>query len=499
MSRQIAVTLVALAVLIGATLAADSVVAALVEPTTEFSEDVEVNSGTWYCMPLTSEGQTAILSIAAVGDEASQVSVEQFAGGESGFAPTEQLEPNAIHEVEIEGAEQPPAAVVRWTGGPVVASWRVGGEQRLSAPCSQNPAPRWMVSGAQTTVGSSARLLLFNPFDGDAVVRVSFATPEGRVNLVSSENVSVPARQVVALSLNELQPEQPDLGVLVEVEAGRVVATGLQNFAPPDLPDIELDGVEPATDPNAPEGRTVLPATAVDATTVGLAYASSGETTTSWVTLLNPNTQPARITVGVSDAIAGAAINEEVVVGPESVARVNLDGLSSAPDFGVTLTSNNDVSIVANGFQAITGETKGVAAAEGIPEIDVTNAAPVAPEGSAPEIALFNPGDAPVTATISVGSQTPAEWTAIELAPGTMRLLPFEDAGVDAGGPVEASANEPIYATLRLSSDDDRAQGMVTMPLIPANAWQGSSQAMVPERDRMLSTRAVDFPAQQSP
>ena len=500
MTRQIAVALAALAALIGATMAAENVVAAPVEPTAEFTEDVEVNSGTWYCAPLVREDETATLSIASVGDEPSQISVERVMGGESSFEEPVDLQPKTTHELEISGGAEIAAFVVRWRGGPAVASWRVdSAEQRLGTSCAQSPAPAWVIPGAETTVGSSARLYLFNPFDSDAVVRVAFATSEGRIDLVSSENVSVPAHEVVDVGINELQPEQSDLGILVEVEAGRVIASGLQRFGQADLTDVELEGAELPTDPTAPEGRTTLPARAVPSSRVGLAYAASGEATTAWVSITNPNNRPASVTVAVSDAIEDSVIAEPVVVAPESVERVDLTNVSSAPDFGVTLTSTDDAPIAATGFIALTGERRRVTAMAAVPEASTMNAEAVAPASSAAEIALYNPGQSAATATVAVGGAAPDTWSSIDLEPGTMQLLPFAEAGVEDGGPVEASADQPIYATLRLSSDDNRSDRFLALPLIPANVWQGSEDAPTPVRDRTLDTRPVDFPAEQGP
>jgi hypothetical protein len=566
MTKQIAVALVALAILIGATVAADRVVAAPVQPTEQFTDQAEVRSGTWYCNPLTREGEAATLSVAAVGSDPSEVSIQRVAEGAAEFEAPITLNPKATHEQEVEGGERPAGFVVRWRGGPVVASWRVDGEQhRVGSSCAQSPAPEWLVPGADTTVGSSSRLYLFNPFSSDAVVRVAFATSQGRIDLVSSENVSVPAHDVVDLAINELQPEQSDLGVIVEVQAGRVIASGLQNFGQPDLPDIELEGAEPPTDPNDPEGRVALPATGATSPTVGLAYAASGEATSAWVSVVNPNNRPARVSVEVSDAIEGAEVEQEVTVAPDSVARVDLTGMSSAPNFGVTLTAADDLPIAATGFVALTGERKRVSAMSTVGEADTLSAQPTVPPGAAAEIALYNPGQADATVTVAVGGQVPDQWSAIELPAGAMQLLPFADAGLNpgggagesaseggqgdagddaqggedgdaqgdedaqgdageaageaagegageaasegagesaggapaaGGGPIEASADQPILATLRFAAPGNRLDQFLTVPLVPANVWQGSADAPTPQRDRALDTRPVDFPAE---
>lgn len=495
MSKQIAFALAALAVLIGATLAADRVIAAPSAPSPTFRGGVDVTSGTWYCLPLAGQGETATLTVTAVGDSESRITVQEIRGGQTRVQGDAQaLGPNEAAEFDVDGRRRPTAMVVRWAGAPVVASWRTMGDDQLGASCATSPAPRWLMAGATTTVGSQASVHLFNPFGTDAVARVGFATPEGRVDLVSSENISVPARDGVAVDITELQPEQPDLGLIVEVDAGRLIASGVQEFGQPDLPEVELEGAEPVTDPSAPDGRTVLHAVAADATSAGFAYGAADDDTTTWITVLNPNDRPARLAVTASDQIAGTA--EEVAVAPESVQRIDLSTASSAPEFGVTLRSVNDVSFVAQEFIALTGDAPSVSAAPGVTEADGFNVQAVAPGDAAPEVAIHNPGDEPAAVSVAVAGDKPDAWAAIELPPGAMQQLVFSDDGVDGGAPVTVRADQPVSSTLRLSRDGDRGTGLLTLPLVGENEWSGSSEAPVPSRDRTLETRPVDFPAQ---
>lgn len=494
MTRQIAVALLALAVLIGATVAADAVVEPPQRPQPESTEDVEVSGGTWYCAPIVGDDQTATVAVAAVGDEASQLRVERFSGGETTADETTNVDPRSATEIDV-GSDD--ALVVRWRGGPAVASWRVDGAERLGAACAPSPAPSWTIAGAETTIGASTRLQLFNPFDSDAVVRVAFASPEGRIDLVSSESVSVPAREVLDVSINELQPEQPDLGLLVEVEAGRVIAGAVQRFGQPELTDVELEGAEPPTDPTAPDGRTVLPASSRPSSTIGLAYAVAGESTAAWVSVVNPSEQPAAVRLAATDPIAGSVLEQRIVIGPASVERVDLTGVSSSPEFGVTISSADDVPITATGFVALLGDDKRVSATAGVPEADVMNALPIAPADSGANLALYNPGDIAATATVAVEGEVPDAWSSIELPAGSMQVLSFGEAGVaDGRGPIQASADQPIYATARLSAGDSRAEGFLLAPLVPASVWQGAADAPAPVRDRTLDTRPVDFPVE---
>jgi hypothetical protein len=497
MSKQTAIVLAVLAVLIGATVAADRVLAAPSAPQPTFSDDIDVDSGTWYCLPLAGRGQTATLTVAAVGDAESRITVQQVRRGQASVdGEPRDLAPNDSFEIEVAGRQRPTAVVVRWSGGPVAASWRAptGDGDQLGASCAPSPAPRWLMTGATTTVGSQATVYLFNPFNTDAVANIAFATPEGRQDLVSSENLSIPARDVLAVDVTELQPEQPDLGLIIEVDAGRLIASGIQEFGQPELPEVELEGAESVTDPSAPEGRTVLHAVAADATSAGFAYAAAGDETTAWITVLNPNARPSTLEVTASDQIAGTS--EEIVVGPESVERIDLSAISSSPDFGVTVRSVNEVSFIAQEFVALTGDAKSVTSAPGVTEADSVNVQAVAPDDAAAELAVFNPGDATAVASVAVSGDEPDEWAVVELPAGAMQPLPFADVDVDGGAPVTVTADEPVIATLRLGLDGERDAGLLTLPLTPQNTWSGSATAPVPVRDRTLETRPVDFPVQ---
>jgi hypothetical protein len=213
------------------------------------------------------------------------------------------------------------------------------------------------------------------------------------------------------------------------------------------------------------------------------------------------------------------------------------------------LTAADDLPIAATGFVSLIGERKRVSTMSMVGEPDTLNALPVVPQGAAAEIAVYNPGQADATVTVAVGGQVPDQWSSIALPAGTMQLLSFADAGLttaSAGGgagegggdageeparegrdaqdeqaqdeaasegasepvgrdpaggqttsaaSVEASADQPIYATLRLASPRNRVDQFLTLPLVPANMWQGSADAPIPQRDRALDTRPVPFPA----
>jgi len=105
--------------------------------------------------------------------------------------------------------------------------------ETIAAPCEPAPGRRWHAAGFDTTLGSTSTLHLFNPFGEDATVSLIFATPDGPVRLVATDNLVVPAGTSRQLDLGRFQPEIADLGVTAEVASGRIVAQGEVDIGPP--------------------------------------------------------------------------------------------------------------------------------------------------------------------------------------------------------------------------------------------------------------------------
>lgn len=498
MTRQVVVALVALVLLIGATVVAGSVVAAPLPPDARFTEEADVRNGTWFCAPPAREGETATVSIAAVDEAASEIVVERIADGASTFEPVTSVPPDGVVDIELEGAATPPAIVVRWRGGSSVASWRVDGDDPIGAACARSPAPRWMIAGADTTLGSRTRVQLFNPFATDAVVRLGFATPEGSLDLVSSENIPVPARSVVERSVGDIAPEREDLGIVVEAQAGRVIASALQRFAAPPLPDVDVEGVEPAEEPDAPQGRTALPAGSVPAEALVVPRVQADADTVAWLSVLNPSDRPTRVAVDVSDPVADAT-SGEVIVGPSSVQRIPLDGRSSAPSFSVVVRALDGSDISATALVAEIGDARSVAALPAAGTAEPFVAAPLlAPtDGGSLEVAIANPSDMPAVVTVGVAGTVPDAWSAVEVAPGDSEVVAALLDSLPARGPVTVSGDRGVHAALRVTGGSGATVRLAE--LLAAGTTQGRSEAPLPERDDSLETRPVDFPAQRDP
>jgi hypothetical protein len=431
-------------------------------------------AGVWYCPATTAPDVTAFLSVAAVGDTASQVSVIRYTDSGPVADPLVGISPGDELTVALPAEQAARPVAVSWQGGPAVATWRA---TDAAAPCEAGPADRWYVGGFDTTLGASSTLHLFNPHAVDAVAAVVFATPEGRVPLVRTSNVLVGAGRTVALNLNEFQPEVADLGAVVEVLAGRLVVQG----------EVAFDGER-----TGPLGRTLLPAATVPALEWSFAYARADERSSSWLTVLNPDLQrAAAIEVRVSDPNPdGATLLQEVSVPAGGIARIDLTDASTTPEFAVALSVLNDLPVVVHRLTALRTESgrAGVAGSLGASG-PATRWALVGGGGQerAGRVSLYNPGAAALTVDVTTAAgEVPGEWRGITLAPNARAMVELTDAAPDAESiPVVVTASAPVVAELR-SQSFERGLALWTLVGVPERVWSGPATRPPVRRDPSL-------------
>ena len=114
------------------------------------------------------------------------------------------------------------AALVEMRGGPVFVEHEVRGPTGHDlSRCASRPSSSWYFPWGQTTLGSTLRLALFNPFPGDAVVDVTFDTEDGyrrpeayQAMLVRSPGLNTTRRSTVPWST------RPSAKYQVEAAAG---------------------------------------------------------------------------------------------------------------------------------------------------------------------------------------------------------------------------------------------------------------------------------------
>ena len=481
--RLALLVLALVAVLLALATAADLLAAPAAAPPAEAIAQPPASAGTWYCPAVAFDDEQVIVTVANVGDQPSQVVLERYAEGRATPDEPQTIEPGGQLLETLEGDASRSPLTVRWSGGPTAVVWRVDGDRTATAPCEAAPAERWIATGFNTTLGSRSTMHLFNPFTADAVVRLVFATPEGPVRLVLTDNMLVEAGTTRSVNLGRFQPEVTDLGVIVEVLAGRVVAQG----------EVTVD---PPRGASGGSGRMLLPAASTTSKTWSVAYAADAEGTESWLSVLNPGEREAAVEIRVSaPSDEGTGVIGEISVPAGGVARVELAGASVNPEFGVSVNVVNDepvvvsrlISLSAGGRQAITGSLAAPALS--------TQWALVG--GGAAErtglVSVYNPGAQEATVTIAADG-APQEWAGITLPPnGRAKVLLAEANPDEAFLPVTVTSDVPVVAGLRSTSTGDRLRLWVNVG-VRAEQWIGPRTRPAVEFDPSLSTRRVDPP-----
>jgi hypothetical protein len=469
-----------MAALVGAAAALE----ALVEPpAAEETADVlqePARAGAWYCPATAGEGETAVLSVSAVGQEPSAVTVVRYPDGQPTVDPPVGITPGDQVDVVLDPAQAGLPVAVRWEGGPSVAVWRLEASDSTAAPCQPGPAERWYVSGLDTAGGARSVLHLFNPYAIDAVVRVTFATPEGLVQLVITDNVVVQAGRAMRLDVNAVQPEHPDLGATVEALAGRVVAAG----------EVTM---QPTAASPGPRGRTLVPAAPAASYEWGFGYARSDDHATSWVAVTNPGSREAAVELRVSDPSPEGPALVETSIPAGGIARVDLTGASTEPEFGVSILSVNEVPVVATRFTALRTQEgrEGVGASLGGAS-DRTWAAIGGGSGDRRgRLSLYNPGGEAVSAEVDAGEGTPSDWRELLLPPNGRAAFVLADVGAYRPSiPVRIHSQSPIVAELQSHAPDGNLRYWTALG-VPSQVWRGPSARSPLSRDRSLSTTPV--------
>jgi hypothetical protein len=435
------------------------------------------SAGTWYCPVTAGEEDSAVLTVAAVGEEPATISVERHRGAETTVEEPVEVAPGSPYELTLAEGEARFASAVRWSGGPVVATWRVEGSDTAGARCETSPQPVLHITGFETTAQSASTLHLHNPFARDAVARVTFGTPTGPVTRIATENVSVPARGTTVVPLNDYEPEQPDLAVTVEVLSGRLVAQGLVALAPT------------ANQPG-PTGRDVLTGSPAGGIDWAFAYARADEGSASWLSVYNPNPREAAVEVRVANPLPEAVLGE-VSVPAGGVVRVDLADTSSSTEFGVAVVGVNEEPVVVTRLTDVqtSGGAEGVSASAGVEPAATWALVGGGAGDRQSRVALYNPGVDPVTVTVDGGAGTPPEWSGIVLEPNQHTALEVAALESDTASiPVLVRADGPVVADLRVQSPGERLR-FWTAGGVASGAWEGPGTRPAVRRDARLSTR----------
>jgi Family of unknown function (DUF5719) len=309
--------------------------------------------------------------------------------------------------------------------------------------CAPDASATWYFAEGSSEIGYDERILLYNPFPAQAVVRVNLFTPKGRRSKANLGEIAVPESSATAVALNDFVLRQPSLGASVEVTRGRVVAWRVLF--------VDADGVEGAT-----------ASLGVDAPAESW-YFPNGEIGTGarqQISVLNPTSDEAIVTLSLigRNGVVQPPKLVDVTIRPTTVKTFVLrdylkEGQLELGAVSAIVRSTNGVPVVAE--QTLVYDRADL---EGIAS-EVGAAAPgehwaLAPASTRPtseSISIFNPGTEPSVVDISLvrtdrGPKTPADLQGVRLEPGGRIKLPL--GSFTKGAPMMAfvDATEPVVA-----------------------------------------------------
>src|SRR5665213_1166687 len=124
------------------------------------------------------------------------------------------------------------ATTFTFAGGGVTGTMVVGGPVGWStAPCASSVSSEWDFVGGSTASGL-LDLSLYNPTAAQALVDVSFLTPDGNVLVPQAyQGITLMPGQLVVAGLGAYVQNQPVVATLVQTTSGAMVATELDRLA----------------------------------------------------------------------------------------------------------------------------------------------------------------------------------------------------------------------------------------------------------------------------
>ena len=424
--------------------------------------------------PVDAASGTAVLRLATEGDVTPLGDITSDGGAEATLVTGD----GGLAALEARWEETPLLLSRRWT---VDETQRVPGT--VEGPCPAEPAADWVVPGVTTAGGAAATLHLANPTEGPASLSVTFSTPDGPVAPTRLANLAVEPHGQVTVDLNQFVPEQPDLGVVVQTRAGRVVAEVVQTL------EAAVGGVD---------GRALIPAHPTTAEAWTIPWVAADEQQTAWVWVTNPGAEPTDVRL-VLHTPTGPVVPPDsgVTLAPGTTQRIDLRGaLAEVGTGAVTVRSAPGVGIVANGavVRAVPDDPvrSGVAVVDALPASGGPQAAvsAVGAEGQQRTLLVANPGEeAAVVDVRVVGSDLAvarAVVGALDVPPGSVVEVPLAD--VLPPDSAHAVLVEPSVGVVAAAVVGSATEGPLDLLSIAARAFSTTATVTEPTlvRDRTL-------------
>jgi hypothetical protein len=122
-------------------------------------------------------------------------------------------------------ADAEPGVIVEVPSGTVAVEHELQrGSATTLAACARQASASWYFSAGDTSRGAEDWLALFNPFGDDAIVDLTFLTPDGVQAPGPAQALVVPRRSRVSVAVHDLVRRENPLAVQIHARTGRLVA-----------------------------------------------------------------------------------------------------------------------------------------------------------------------------------------------------------------------------------------------------------------------------------
>lgn len=309
-----------------------------------------------------------------------------------------------------------------------------------SAPCSNSASRRWLFPAGTSVRGYNEQLVVYNPFPDEAVVRISFITPNGVRSKARLSNIAVPSGGATTVKVNRFILQQPVLAADVSATRGRIVAWKTLFSNDDDRPKGvggTLGSREGSTDWYFPSG-------------------ASGDGIEERIYLLNTTDEEAIVTMSLvgDESVEQPRELAEIEIPRRSSKSVNVSKALGAQDVGgvsAIVHSDNDVPIYAERAVWYRGAFKGFSLEVGSPHASASwwlGPASVAPTQDS--ILVLNVGQKEATVTLDLLTEEgsgPSRLNVsdVKIPAGGRLRIPLMDK-VDAASVVLLRSSSPVVA-----------------------------------------------------
>lgn len=309
-----------------------------------------------------------------------------------------------------------------------------------AAPCSNSASRRWLFPAGSSSRGYNMQLVLYNPFPDEAVVRISFVTPNGVRSKANLSNVAIPSGGATTVKVNRFILQQPVLAADVSATRGRIVAwkTLFSN------------------DDDRPKGVGGTVGSRAGSTDWYFPSGASGEGIEERMYLLNTTDEEAIVTMSLVGDESVEQPNElvEIEIPRRSSKSVAVSKALGAQDVGgvsAIVHSDNGVPIFAERAVWYSGAFKGFSLEVGSPLASASwwlGPAAVAPTQDS--IVVLNVGQKEATVTLDLLTEAgsgPSRLNVsdVKVPPGGRLRIPLMDK-VDATSVVLLHSSSPVVA-----------------------------------------------------